>query len=278
VITTTRNPGCAICSSPTGDEAWLCRQHTDALVRDLADVPDLVDQLEVAYTRQDRLGADSEGGGRSQHAPLPWNERIVTERHALNAILNGWARLLGVPVAIHYSDSATLGAWLASRGDVIRHRPDAGEAYSELTDAIRSARRAIDRPAELAPYGPCLYAGELGDQAPTEPCPAYLYGRPDRPVVVCRRCGAQHDTAKRRAWMLQQTESMIGTVSEVVGYLKVAGIEVTVDAVHAMARPDRRRIEAVGQDSRGHALYRFSDVAAAVGDRYKRRSRERVSC
>lgn len=266
--------GCGVCAAPCGDDGYLCKTHTDDLTADLTTAPALVVDLDVTITRQARLQSASDGG-RSTERPLPWNEHASSKAFELNTTLNAWA-LDTSRVAederdqlihVHHSDTAAVAEWLGRNISTLRRHPEAGTAHDEITNAIREARRAIDRPAEQAAYGPCHNTGDP-DQ-PHGPCPAYLYGPPGKPVVTCRACGAHHDTTARRQWMLDYTRDMLGTATEVAGYLRVAGVTTTPDAVRALASRDR--IIAVAEDARARPLYRYSDVIAAISDKYKRR-------
>lgn len=266
--------GCGVCTAPTGDDGRLCRLHTDELARDLASVPGLVVDLQVTTTRQDRISADKHGSA-SATKPLPWNEHASGRAFELNATLNAWA--LDVSriaeddrdqlIEQHHSDTVGVARWLRRNLATLRRHPEAGTASDEITDAIREARRAVDKPLDLAAYGPCGNTG--GDDQPHPPCPEYLYAAPNRTTVSCRACGAHHDTAARKTWMLDYVRDMLGTTTEVASYLGLAGVKTTPDAIRAYA--SRGRITAVGIDSNRRPLYRYADVITAISERYTRK-------
>jgi hypothetical protein len=264
--------GCTICSSPTGDSGRLCRTHTDELLRDLNSVPDLVAELDITRTRQARITAEKHGG-RSAERPLPWNEHAAARAFELNATLNAWAldtsklaederdRL----AEHHHADTSAVARWLARNIRTLRQHQDAGQASDEITDAIREARRAIDRPLDQEIYGKCMATLD-GDDAL---CEAYLYATHGKTHVICPGCGSIHDTEKRRAWMFEQVRDMLGNVREVVACLKLGGINTTEDRVRSMAT--RGRFLPRGINGRDQHLYRVSEVLAAIEDRYRHR-------
>jgi hypothetical protein len=163
-------------------------------------------------------------------------------------------------------DTAGVAQWLIRNISTLRQHAEAGTAHDEILDAIVQARRAIDRAPDQVTYGPCK-----NDEDRDEPCEEYLYGIPGKDWVYCRACGAKHSTAARREWMLESIRGMTGTAVEVAGFLKLAGLKVTVDAIRGMAA--RARILSVGVGKNDRALYRCSDVIAAAGDRYKRKGK-----
>lgn len=261
---------CNVCAAPSGDRLNLCITHTDDLTAELRAVADLVAELDITITRQNRSTA-ARDGARSATTPLPWNEHASATRSNLWSTLNAWAldvSKLGEDerdrlVEVDQHDIAGVAQWLVRNMPTLRQHPEAGQAHEELIDAIRQARRAIDRAPDEVAYGKCL-----NDENLDEPCQSYLYGVPGKDYVNCRLCGARHGTAARREWMLEHVRGMTGTAVEVSGFLKLAGVKVTVDTVRGMAA--RSRILSVGVGKNDRALYRCSDVIAAAGERYKR--------
>lgn len=265
-------PGCGVCSSPTGDGGRLCRTHSDELHRDLTAVVDwLAAELEVTITRQDRIVAERHGG-RSAERPLPLNFHASDKAAILNSTVNAWAldvsRLAEDErdrlAEHHYSDTPAVAAWLARNLNTLRQHEEAGQAFDELTHAVLEARRSVDRPLDQEVYGQCL--AEFDDDSI---CREYLYAAPGRTTITCRACGSHHDAAKRRAWMFLHVRDMIGTIREVVACLTLGGIKTSEDKVRLMA--SRHRFLSVGQDGSGRPLYRVSEVLTAIEDRYKHR-------
>lgn len=259
---------CGVCGSPTGDSANLCRTHTDDLRDRITPVPVLVQDLEVTLTRQSRT--TQQDGGRSTETPLPWNENASAKAFELNATLNAWAldtSRLGederdLLADVRHTDTALVAEWLIRNLPTLRQHPEAGQAYDEITESIREAHRAIDRPADPTPFGEC------GTQHVDVVCRTVLYGYLDRPTVSCPGCGVQHSTAERLVWMLDHLRGMLATIPELVGIARLAGKRTSDDKLRLMA--SRGRFEQIG-DNRGKPTYRVADVLKALDERYKHR-------
>lgn len=261
---------CGVCGSPTGDAAQLCRTHTDDLAQRLATVEALVAELDVTITRQARTTSLTEG--RSPETPLMWNENASARAFELNTTLNAWAldtSRVGEDerdqlIHVHHSDTASVAAWLLRNLPTLRRHPEAGTAHDELTNAIREAHRAIDRPQEPVPFGEC------GATHHDVVCQATLYGHLDRPTVACRDCGTTHRTTDRLEWMLEHLRGMLATIPELVGIARLAGKRTSEDKLRLMA--GRGRFVEVGQAKPGQlATYRVADVLKALDERYKHR-------
>jgi hypothetical protein len=196
--------GCSICGSPCGDQANLCRTHTDQLAADLATVPELVAELQITLTRQDRVTAEKHGG-RSATKPLPWNEHASQRAFELNTTLNAWAldtsKLAEDErdplIEQHHSDTAGVARWLGRNLRTLRQHQDAGQAHDEITDAIKEARRAIDRPGLSSRF----YVGPCPEELDSVPCGgdvwAFIPSERDKLATIrCTNCGAFWDTTQ----------------------------------------------------------------------------------
>jgi hypothetical protein len=252
--------GCAICSSPTGDSGRLCRTHTDQLATELATVPDLVDDLQITRTRQDRVTAEKHGG-RSATKPLPWNEHAAQRAFELNATLNAWAldtSKLGederdLLAEHHHSDTAAVARWIARNLRTLRQHQDAGQAYDELSNAIREARRAVDRPLERVFAGPCGVEADNGFI-----CREDLYAAQGKTTAVCKGCGARHEMAQRREWMLSIIEDQVAYSGLLAGLVSNLGVQIGSSTIRRYAAAGR--IKAISVDAKHRPLYRIGDV------------------
>ena len=263
--------GCQVCSAPAGDDAYLCRTHTDDLAADLAAVVGgLLDELDITLTRQDRVTA-GRAGGRNPERPLPLNLHASEVASNLNSTLNAWAldtaRLhedeRDSLANIHYSETAEVAAWLSRNLATLRLHSDAGQAHSEITHAIREARRAIDRPLDYMPLGQC------GSDHDGAPCETVVYGHPERQWATCQGCGARHRISDRLEWMLEHLRAQLVTIPEAVGVAYLAGKRTTEDKLRLMA--GRERFPQVGTTADGKPTYRMADILRALEDRYKHR-------
>ncbi|MEU8270146.1 hypothetical protein AB0B89_23680 [Sphaerisporangium sp. NPDC049002] len=264
----------------------VCRACSGRLLRDLDDVPALAADLDIALTRQARFGED--GGGLSlapddvdpeigltvRRSQLPWDQRARDATDILKSALVGWHRILseGAPTVFgptcvdcaHPScewtdlgrtppDTLTgLSRWLLRHRVRLFRHPAVDEAVDELTDAVRHARRTIDRPPGTWYAGPCAADTDDGE------CTADLYARHGADTIRCHTCGARHDTHLRQAWLLRQAADHLATATEAARALHAYYPDLTPSKVRGMAF--RGRILARGRDDRGRPLYRVGDV------------------
>lgn len=277
-MTSSSQPLCQGCNSTPTQGAALCVPCTRKLADALAHCSWLPRQLEVALTRQQRFQRQQEGA-RSTTRPLPWDERASHALVDLHSTVSAWAVLIsrssehaGDRLSQVSTETEDVARWINRNMDTLRMMaPETVNiAYRELTGCIKRAFSSVDRPPDLVTYGVCGNEGPTGDAAQ---CTEYLYALPSAAEVKCRRCKMTYDVRERRKWMLEYVQGMFGTTSEVSAYLTLAGIKVSVDAVRALARR-HNGIEVVGMapSASGKAvpLYRFSDVLAAIGSRYKK--------
>lgn len=257
----------------------VCRACSTELLRDLRDVPSLARHLEEAATRQTRLGTgggpardpeqpEDEIGLTIRRAPLPWDERARRAEQALKSTLVGWVHVLqhGVlpyegPVCracehrscVYLSLSrgpadtvAGIAAWLIRHRAQLLGRQAAPEAVDTIREAIRNARRVIDRPADRIYAGPC---GQCGRD---------LLARPGARTIVCRPCALIYDIEPRRKWMWREVETMLGTAAWVASVAVGLGYDATPAVVRGLAQ--RLRLFPRGTDQLGHPLYLVGDV------------------
>lgn len=201
---------CVTCTQPA-HEAFLCSRCGHQLAVDLDDVAGLLtgargdplDSLaaELATTRY-RLDAVAARSpiGRDADKPLPWKEPAADAAWVLADTLVAWARdLAGIRgVLLDAHTVAEVATWLARRVDWIRQHPRAGQAHDEITNAVRNARRAVDRPANRARFevGPCPEQDADGARCPGRVW-AYIPTREEDPAVLrCARCEAEWDTTR----------------------------------------------------------------------------------
>lgn len=250
----------------------VCRACSAGLLRDLADVPSLDIHLDLTLTRQARLGTP--GGGRGGETALPWDQRARDARDVLRSALVGWVRALQADEersgpacrACEHPSCAWIDAtrtpadtlpalarWLIRQRRGLFAHPAVEEAVDELGDAVRQARRAIDRPADRIYAGPC------------NECGADLLARLGAREVTCRPCAVVYDIEPRLEWMRRETEDLLGNASWVAAAARALGYQVTASQVRGMA--SRKTITARGRDAMGHPAYRVGDVIALIAER-----------
>lgn len=259
---TQRSSGCtASCGASTDSELHLCRAHTDLLSDILSGVPDLVADLEVTVTRQNRTVSERHGA-RSSTTPLPWNEHAAHAGAELAATLNRISIAVAGSdaderdrlTAVAAYDTANLARWLRRNLALIRRAPDAGTVLAEIDDAVRLARRAVDRPPESVFAGPCRVVLADGH---TE-CRGDVYGAPGGRYATCGQCRARFDAAERRDWMLSAIEDQAAHSGLLASLVTGLGRPVGSSTIRKWAAAGRLTVISV--DGNGRKLYRIGAV------------------
>jgi hypothetical protein len=181
-------PSCG-CATPEGT---LCVEDSAALSAMLAAVPQLLEQLEVAISKQAKTAGGGKAGKGTAHLKSPVNWGVAAVRDALLVELALW----GTDVL------------------AIRKRPDAGRAVSGIGRAIKDAYRAIDRMQDRQYLGRCDVRPRTGHL-----CHAEIWAKPGAHQVTCSQCEHTHEVGERRAWLLQRAEDMLFTVKEASRYV-----------------------------------------------------------
>jgi len=133
----------------------------------------------------------------------------------------------------------------------------------EITDAVRNARRVIDRPPSMRYAGPCDHCG------------TDLLAKPDAATAVCRECGAAYDVADRQMWMRAALEDHLGNASYVAAIATALGCRVQPGTVRMWANRKKLTPRYMATDpERRRPMYRVGDVietAAKTAQRAPRR-------
>lgn len=252
---------CAVCGRPVADQAYLCDRETRMLAVDLAEVPGLEPELEVTLSRQDRVG-ESGGGGVTKRSeePLPYSAVASEAGYVLTNTLTTWVRHVagerGIPGPQGGPVATVAARWLLGHVQWLRHRPEAAEAYGEITSAVGMVRLVIDRHGSRLYAGPCTTPGDNG-----VPCAADLETRPGARLIRCRACGAEHDAQHRRDWLLQSAERQLLTATELSRALPLLlGRELNVNTIRTWANPPNQRLVAHGATIEGWPLYQVGEV------------------
>jgi hypothetical protein len=116
-------------------QAWLCSDCCAAVETMLAAVPQLVDQLEVAISKQAKIGSGGKAGKGSVHERSPINFGALAVRDALLVELALWGDDI----------------------NVIRRHVQAAEIASGIGKAVKNAYQAIDRARDRQYLGKCSH-------------------------------------------------------------------------------------------------------------------------
>jgi len=180
----------------------------------LAAVPELVDQLNVAASKQAKISTGGKAGKGTAHLKEPINWGAAAARDAL---LVEWA------------------LWHDSLEEIRRH-PKAAEIVAGIGRAVKNGYQAIDRAAHRQYLGTC--EANDGDGAV---CHAELWIKPGAHQVTCTQCETTRSVSERREWLLEQADDMIFTPREASQYVgDVGGFPVGQQRIRNYI--DRKRI------------------------------------
>jgi len=228
-------PSCGAVQS----QAWLCADCCTAVETMLAAAPMLIEQLNVAISKQAKIGSGGKAGKGSIHERSPINFGALAVRDAL---------------------LVELALWGSDINEIRRH-VQAAEIASGIGKAVKNAYRAIDRAQDRKYLGKCNHkVGGLN-------CPEELWVRPNARAIRCRSCRYEHDVAARRLDMVEIAREMIFTVKDLSTYLgEVGGIHVTEDRIRGYLRRGRISYRPLGK-GQGVLMGDLLDVVMADSEK-----------
>lgn len=251
------NP-CACCDKPQTDAAALCHLCTAEAVRLLRGTRALADELGVNVAKLDRTMTVP--ASRPFGHPIPLSLPAAEVLWRLAATIVTWERavrlLPDLPKAMpawKTPDRNDSAAWLAAAMPTVRRHAFAGQLVADLRRAWADALRIIDLPAQTVFLGPCEASSFL-DQ-----CHAAVYAQIGASTAVCSSCGAQHDVAERREWLLTSLEELAVTASmarRLAVYLGVSMPESTI------SRWKTKGVVVPLSDTGVEVVFRFGDLLA----------------
>lgn len=175
--------------------AWLCTDCCAAIETMLAAAPALVEQLDVAVSKQAKVGSGGKAGKGSAHERAPINFGALAVRDALLVELALWGDDI----------------------NVIRRHPKAAEIASGIGKVVKAAYQAIDRAVDRK------YLGKCNHKIDGLYCQEELWVRPKAKEIRCKSCGYEHNVTNRRADMLEMAEDYICTPREASRYIGEVG-------------------------------------------------------
>jgi hypothetical protein len=277
------NP-CPLCGKPIADTAYVCHHCGALLALAILRTALLWESLEDAIGRRLRVDHPSAApklvertphagpwcygahhGCQHESCRTVWYSRDRTEPPlphedsgtlSIEASEAGWAAHNTITTwARHIIETRGLdtprtpqGACnlLARNAAWLAHRPEAGEAFDELTAAAYVVRATVDTHAARIFLGPC-------DQ-----CRRDLYAQVGKAEVECKPCMLIYPVQARRELLLTQAEDRLERAVTIAAMLTTYGEPINASRIRQWAK--RGRIEQRGSDWSGHPLYRIGDA------------------
>jgi hypothetical protein len=202
----------------------LCVDCAESLARVLADVPRLLDDLDVAIAGESRFvehgirtaagNADTASG---RHPAIAAQNRLT-----LALIGDGTQAHPGVRDWFDYYGPASYARQLARKLDQLQPEPRMPNLARDISQAASRAHKVIDAPKELWYYGPCPSCErDLWQER--------IHHEDTKTPIVCRypscNYAAPLDVHNRRALEVGHDRRM--TIDELVGAITSGGIAVT---------------------------------------------------
>jgi hypothetical protein len=259
------------CGRPTRDAAFVCDECADLLARSLGDIAWLDEQLEITTTRTSGIDYRTLGGATSTESPSPVHWAASEARTHLKAILVSWV-LFSEAEGIRNSDPSTglpadnliaLSRWMLWRVDGLALHDIGAEAVDEITAAVQSCHRLIDRRPERQYLGTCE-ACETGR----------LYAQAGGKRASCDTCESAVDADAVRAKMLKQLDDRLCTAAEIARLSTYLGLKADREQVRKRINQWHKRdqIESHAAFSDDPA-FRFGEVYdRLVADEYERKA------
>jgi hypothetical protein len=248
--------------------AGLCADCADALRLVLADVPRLLDDLDIAIAGESRFvehgvrngSTDAKASGR--HPAIAAQQRLT-----LALIGDGTQTHPGVRDWFDYYGPASLARQLAKcldqPGTSVRLEPRMPNLARDISAAASRAHHVIDMPTDLCYYGPCPDCGRDIVQE-------RIHRDDDKTPVVCRypSCEYAQPLAEHQRKLLVAGEDRWLTVGELVSAITSGGEVVTRHQIRhwidkeGLPRETRSRPQWVDGELKPHevATYRLGDV------------------
>jgi hypothetical protein len=231
-------------------DAYVCSTCAHRLAVALADVADLLDELDIDITRQGRR--ERQPGRANGEPPLPFDPAASIVRDALVSTLRTWCLiidgdLLGQPPARH---GAGLAAHLREHLENIRHHVEGGALVDEITAAVTAARDQI--------HGRDRATTVLAGHCPH--CQSAVYAPRSARDARCGRdgCAGTVDPLAWREGALQALDGDALTAADAARALTALGSPVSAARIRQWASRDR--IRPVWADHLRRPLYLLADI------------------
>ncbi|WP_072689305.1 hypothetical protein [Rhodococcus marinonascens] len=212
------------------DHLFLTRAEIRQLVTMLQEIPELVEDLAITITRQDRIVA--KGGPKlsrgSDEQPLVFNVNASEVADDLHGTLVGWVRHVCESRAMAYEghvSTLSLARWLDRHVISLAMTEGSEEALDEISYAMRRARRAMDlpRPSKVL-FTLCVQCGSR------------VEADAESESATCQTCGRYSTITEVREVLDENMDGMILSAKEVAAMIAIRyGVSVKPKTVYDMA-------------------------------------------
>jgi len=179
---------CRNCRRDT--DLFLCQICSKELGALLADLPWLLDQLEITVIRQDKLSTGVIG--RSSDNPSPINvgamELSRNLRGQLGTIIRELAEDRGAAIPHKVWTNSVMAEWLSRNVSAIQCSESAGQIFREIRTGTEGILAVINRMSRMY-CGPCTTVVSHNAQGEDVECGDDLYADRESPEpITCKKC------------------------------------------------------------------------------------------
>lgn len=247
---------CPVCNAPTKD-GLVDRACTNAILKDLADLPGWMEEIDLQLTRQGQLGTGN--GGRGAETPLVFDVRSSETRDLIVNTMTTWVR----DMQESYGDTTDPGmdmgawcAWLVQRIERIRGHQAVRHMADEVRHCVALAIQVVDLPQVRLPCGPCPVCGKQV----TAPMGAE--------EGVCRHCAwagvesvvpADHSLPS----VLKRAREALVSRTQILDAARLYQVDIDRRAISRWVKTSRLLPREVSEQ--GTPLYRVGDVLDLAG-------------
>lgn len=250
---------CQHCTAPA--DAVLCHPCTDALTELLAHVPGILEELDVALTRQAKL-RPVRGLAIVDPVSMPYNVSAAEQARDVRSLLLPWVTRireeLGINVRPGHTGTAALARGLQNYTGFIRRMDGAAGFLWDLRAMVEDVRRVIDVRVEKVFVGTCRSVFNAdGDRQPV--CPEHLYAPSRNVEFTCGKCGTVHDVKSRQKQAIAASENRVLPPQMIARALTRNGEPLNVERLYNWSK--RGLLKPAATDpTTGRKLYRVGDV------------------
>lgn len=203
---------CSACFIPLDQDQHLyCTGCRAAFRHNVEKIPELLRELNVTLSKQDRVGTVSEGSRPQGHEkPMIYKHHASEARDKL--VAGGvvkWARLIRVafPLELDVNMPADPIQRLVAYIDRAAHKEWFGDMASEISRLVAMAESTIDLATQRLEAGTC------------DECGTRISGSIDSPTVTCAGCGVAYQIEDRQQELFAAAQAHKVTAAQAEVYL-----------------------------------------------------------